>query len=88
MWGQMEVVVSEAAGASRVAAPAEVAPGTTGVSDIMPASGPTTASAASGTSEPRNISELSDAELSSASESSAPSSAMSGLANPNGSSMV
>ena len=81
MCGQIEVVVSEATGTSRVAAPkAEVAPEATGGSDIMPASGPTTAF---DVSEPPNISEPPNA-----SESSAPSSATSGLANPSGSSMV
>ena len=79
MCGQMEVVVSEAAGTSRVAAPAEVAPKTTGGSDIMPASGPATAF---DVSEPPNIFELSNASESSAA------SATSGLANPSGSSMV
>ena len=79
MCGQMEVVVSEATGTSRVAAPkAEVAPKTTGGSDIMPASGPTTAF---------DVSEPPNAEPSNASESSA-ASATSGLANPSGSSMV
>ena len=85
MCGQIEVVVSEATGTSRVAAPkAEVAPEATGGSDIMPASGPTTAF---DVSEPPNISGLPNAEPSNASESSA-ASATSGLANPSGSSMV